>query len=179
MKLELFLPRTGKGSVEYLNQHVAIEHIMRRPAITIGPDQSLESAARLMAEHGIHALPVTVRDERLIGILSTTDIMDAVLHPRRPTAEQAIGEPAAAGELTREQFDDTLRSAMRAAHTSGERGRLAQALLQLHGQIKPLDHVLECAKRYVHAGQDTRLHAALVAAIQQAARRAGPEDLSI
>ena len=46
-----------------------IERIMTTPAWTIGPESTLEEAARLMARERLHHLPV-VEAGRLVGIIS-------------------------------------------------------------------------------------------------------------
>jgi CBS domain-containing protein len=166
MKLEMFLPKAG-SSTDYLNQRIAIERIMRRPAITIGADQSLESAARLMAEHGFHALPVTDRDDHLVGIVTTTDVMDAVLHPGHGVPPLSA-EPEHWRDLTDEQLQTALRLAARVSSASNDAGRLARALLHVQDRIGSLENVLGCAKRYLNAGQDSRLHTELLAAIEKA-----------
>ena len=42
--------------------------------VTIDPQQSLEEAARLMAEHQLRRLPVCEEDGRLVGILAQADL---------------------------------------------------------------------------------------------------------
>ena len=58
---------------------IKIESIMtRNPRIT-QPDSSISKAARVMLENRIAALPV-VEDERLIGILSSSDLMRFIIY---------------------------------------------------------------------------------------------------
>lgn len=100
MKLDAFLPRQGHSAVDYLSRHLRVPQLMHSPAITIGPDQSVETAAALMASHGIHALPVVDFDGTLVGIVTTTDIMYAALHgpgeaPPAPAARVAALEEVA------------------------------------------------------------------------------------
>jgi CBS domain-containing protein len=49
--------------------------VMTREVISVGPDESLEWAAHLMAEHRIKRLPVMDRAGQLIGILSRVDVL--------------------------------------------------------------------------------------------------------
>ena len=42
--------------------------------VTIDPQQTLEEAARLMAEHQLRRLPVCEEDGRLVGILAQADL---------------------------------------------------------------------------------------------------------
>jgi CBS-domain-containing membrane protein len=38
--------------------------------ISVGEDASVQDAAKLMAEHGISAVPVVDRDSRVVGVVS-------------------------------------------------------------------------------------------------------------
>jgi CBS domain-containing protein len=53
---------------------VEIERVMSSPPVVIGPDDSVEEAALLMAERRIGCLPV-VDGERLLGMVTETDIL--------------------------------------------------------------------------------------------------------
>ena len=45
--------------------------------MTVDPDQTLEEAARLMAEHQVRRLPVVEEDGRLVGVLAQADVAQA------------------------------------------------------------------------------------------------------
>jgi CBS domain-containing protein len=49
--------------------------LMTSPAVTIGPDDTVERAAKLMYDHKVKRLPVVDQAGRLAGIISRTDIM--------------------------------------------------------------------------------------------------------
>ncbi len=53
--------------------------LMTAPAITIGPDAVLGTAARLMSLHRIKRLPVVDADGKLTGIVSRADLLRAFL----------------------------------------------------------------------------------------------------
>lgn len=53
---------------------VDIARVMSHPAVTVAPDESIERAALTLADCKIGCLPV-VEDERLIGIVTETDIL--------------------------------------------------------------------------------------------------------
>jgi len=50
--------------------------IMTAPLITIDPNADLTEAAKLMADNNINRLPV-MEDDKLVGLLSSTDIVKA------------------------------------------------------------------------------------------------------
>jgi acetoin utilization protein AcuB len=88
MKLELFLPKGAASPIEYLNRTMRVEALIRRPVIVVSAHQSVEDAARLMAKHGIHGLPVVDHGGHLLGIITTTDIIHAAI------SANASGGPA-------------------------------------------------------------------------------------
>jgi len=51
-----------------------VQNIMRRGVVSISPDTLASDAAATMANHKLGALPV-VKDNKLVGILSSTDIL--------------------------------------------------------------------------------------------------------
>jgi CBS domain-containing protein len=54
-----------------------VHELMTEVVETIGPDATLAAAARAMLHHQVHRLPVVNERQRLVGIISTTDIMAA------------------------------------------------------------------------------------------------------
>ena len=54
---------------------VTAADLMTSPAVTIGPDDTVEHAARLMYDHKIKRLPVVDGHDRLVGIISRTDVL--------------------------------------------------------------------------------------------------------
>jgi CBS domain-containing protein len=51
-----------------------VGEIASKDVVTVDPQQSLEEAARLMAERRVRRLPVVEEDGRLVGILAQADI---------------------------------------------------------------------------------------------------------
>lgn len=58
--------------------HVRVEDIINPQVITAPPDMPLPEAAKLMQERKIGCLPV-VKDGKLIGIVTTSDVLDALV----------------------------------------------------------------------------------------------------
>jgi CBS domain-containing protein len=54
-----------------------VGEIASKDLVTIDPQQSLDEAARLMAEHQLRRLPVCEEDGRLVGILAQADVAQA------------------------------------------------------------------------------------------------------
>jgi acetoin utilization protein AcuB len=62
----------------YVLQRLTVANIMTKKVITASPDMTIERAARIIHDNRIGALPV-VRSDKLIGIITTTDLMELML----------------------------------------------------------------------------------------------------
>lgn len=58
-----------------------IEAVMSSPAHVIAPDEPIEAAARLLLSRRISSLPVVDADGALMGIITSTDCLLALLTP--------------------------------------------------------------------------------------------------
>ena len=56
---------------------VTVQELMTKPVVTIAPDATIRQAANMMRGRTIGCLPVT-RGDRLVGIVTTSDLLDAV-----------------------------------------------------------------------------------------------------
>ena len=65
------------------------EGLMTTPVITIGSDQSLAAAARLMRKHRVHQLPV-VSGGKLVGMLSRGDLLQTFLRADEDIREDVL-----------------------------------------------------------------------------------------
>jgi acetoin utilization protein AcuB len=64
---------------------IPVDDVMTMNVISLGPDDRVEDAARLMRRERIGALPVLARG-RVIGIITRSDILDAFLDVAEPAA---------------------------------------------------------------------------------------------
>ena len=60
---------------------VTAAELMTTPAVTIGPDDSLADAARLMHDRHVKRLPVVDQAGRLVGIVSRVDLLSVFDRP--------------------------------------------------------------------------------------------------
>ncbi|MDO9106331.1 MAG: CBS domain-containing protein [Methylovulum sp.] len=63
----------GAAALHVIPQKV--QHIMHRQVLTVNPDSYASEAAAIMANNKVGALPVVDKDNKLVGILSSTDIL--------------------------------------------------------------------------------------------------------
>jgi CBS domain-containing protein len=64
--------------------------LMTKPPVTIGPDEPVTHAARLMFDQGVKRLPVISDDGTLIGIVSRADVLSVYNRPDADLQRQVI-----------------------------------------------------------------------------------------
>jgi len=75
--LGIVTDRDVRTHLKYLESTTARQAMATAP-LTVTPDTSIWDAARILRERKIGALPV-IRDDRLAGIISTSDLLEALL----------------------------------------------------------------------------------------------------
>lgn len=58
-----------------------VTEIMSQPVITVTPETGIKTAAALLVDHGISALPVVDSTGRLVGIVSEADLISIEVRP--------------------------------------------------------------------------------------------------
>lgn len=71
---------------------VTAADLMTRPAVTIGPDEPVAHAARLMYSLRLKRLPVTSGDGRLIGIVTRADVLSVYSRPDAEIQREIISD---------------------------------------------------------------------------------------
>jgi CBS domain-containing protein len=66
-----------RGVAGGLDAATSVRELASKDVVTIDPQQSLDEAARLMAQHQIRRLPVVEEDGRLVGMLAQADVAAA------------------------------------------------------------------------------------------------------
>jgi len=183
-KVEHFAPRGALDRAAFLDGKFRIEQIMQAPVTSRSPSSSVAELAELIIASGNHAITIVDGDERVLGIVTTTDIMQTLLHgpPRRgstpPARPQGQGLPQdeASAERTYrrkptpEQFTTALQTAESLYVEAHDPHSVAKALLYLDERRAYLEKVLVQADRYLTAGQDEHNHALLLKAVLAAKR---------
>ena len=67
-------------SVIASHAHTTIEEVMSKDVVTIGPDETVSSAAELLVKHDVSRLPV-VDGDRIVGIVDRHDILTGLRKP--------------------------------------------------------------------------------------------------
>lgn len=155
-----------------------IDQVMQR-TMTIGPDDSLDEAASLMAAHGMQALPVTDTQQRLLGMITTTAILRAACRPQQPPGQREPTAPVARtpGEaLTPAAMSRALALAAALTEGTDDQSEIARALVHACSELSRLEALRAWADRYVHVRQDEPLHGALLQAVEQTISERGPRQ---
>jgi len=87
VRLNMPSPATSLSvwEVNHLLARLTVDKVMTRAVITIDPDRDAREAAWIMVDHKIGALPV-LEGERLLGIITETDLLRAFVESTRPAA---------------------------------------------------------------------------------------------
>jgi CBS domain-containing protein len=86
-------------------KNLPLTRIMTRPLVTVAPDATLDAATSLMEQRKVHHL-VVVEGDRMVGILSSADLLKLVLV--RPANLEH--EPAAAGHALHFRVRDIMEA---------------------------------------------------------------------
>jgi CBS domain-containing protein len=83
-----------RGVAEGLDPSVArVGDVASRTPVAVAPDQDLDEAMELMAEHRVRRLPV-VDDGRLVGVVSQADVALEAKETKTGEVVQQISEPS-------------------------------------------------------------------------------------
>ncbi len=79
IRLNLPSPATSLSvwEINYLVGRLTVGEVMSRTVLTVDPDRDVRSAARILIDHKIGALPV-LDGARLVGIVTDTDLLRAL-----------------------------------------------------------------------------------------------------
>lgn len=67
------------ANTAYLDSQFSIDKIMSRDPVTVKPEEPIRSAAKMLSTGARHSLPVVDADAKLVGIVTTTDLVNYLL----------------------------------------------------------------------------------------------------
>ena len=90
IRLNMASPATSLSvwELNHLLARLTADQVMTRTVIAIDPERDAREAARIMIDHKIGALPV-LDGERLLGIITETDLLRAFVESPEPAAAHA------------------------------------------------------------------------------------------
>jgi CBS-domain-containing membrane protein len=102
--LEGAMPGVFSGMLHHREQAkaggVTAADLMTTPAVTIGPDEPVTRAARLMYSRRVKRLPVTDADGRLVGIVARSDVLSVFGRPDEDIRREILQDVILNGSLT-------------------------------------------------------------------------------
>ena len=183
MKLEYFVPKATVDRAKFLDERLTIEQLTQTTVLSLRPHIGIGEAAQRMIEAGVHAVPIVDDADRVIGIVTTSDVIQSLLHgpPRKGNAEapKAAAAPTSAGDPEQVHYHQKptpveKATAMHTANVLHVEARdprfLGKAMLYLEQRTAYLEKVMDLADRFLLTGQDVHVHALLLKAIHAAKR---------
>ncbi|CAL9772637.1 unnamed protein product [Musa acuminata subsp. burmannicoides] len=70
--------RSDGSRASSLGSKTSVGEVMSSPAITLSPEKTVTDAAALMLKMKIHRIPILNEERRVIGIVTRTDILEAL-----------------------------------------------------------------------------------------------------
>lgn len=67
------------AAMHFGEAHVEVSEVMHSPVVTVAPGQALADAARIMIDNRIGGLPVLDDGGQIVGILTETDLLRALV----------------------------------------------------------------------------------------------------
>jgi len=89
--------------ISYLLSKVIVKDVMEKSVVTVGENECVEEAARVMADNGIGCLPV-MRGKLLVGIITDTDLFRVFVNAfgaRHPGVRITCNIPEKPGQVAR------------------------------------------------------------------------------
>jgi CBS domain-containing protein len=173
--LKIYMLDNGSGSPS----DFTVGHIMTTDPVVLEAQANLRDAATILSGGGFHALPVVEPDGTLVGIVTSSDLIDHLLH-QIPTGDGSI-ESGPAEDVAQDPDESSIREVLSEAGQSVDRGdgnsELARVLLYMQKRNRLLQDVCKAAELYVRSGHGEHEHAVLVKRLSDLQDRAKRTDL--
>ena len=152
---------------------ISVSQIMVPDPVTLDVFADLIDVAKALSDGSFHALPVVETDNVLVGIVTSSDLVNHLLMqiPQGDSSQQESKHEAQAGTVSDAELAAALRLA-RASVDSGQPSELAEVLLYLREQNRLLRDASKAAELYMRSGHGEHEHAVLVKALAEVQRKA-------
>ncbi len=153
---------------------IKVSQIMEAEPVTLDVFADLVDVAAKLSEGGFHALPVVEADNALVGIVTSSDVINHVLM-QVPKGDGSLRESDQA-ETGSRATDADLTSTMRAAKEAVQSGKddpQAAALVHLTDQNRLLKEVSKAAELYMRSGHGEHEHSVLIKSLADVQRFGG------
>lgn len=122
--------------------------LMTHPAVTIGPDELVKTAARLMHSLRLQRLPVVDRDGRLVGIISRSDVLSVFSRSDEEIRREVTQDVIADGFFTDpDRFTVTVHNGIVTLEGAPGSAVLGTSIV---GQVEQLEGVVAVRDRFTY-----------------------------
>jgi CBS domain-containing protein len=142
-------PESERTSLE----HRRVGEIMQRSVRALSRDATLLDATRALSAGGFHALPIVASDGRVIGIVTSTDIVQALRDDLQRAADGVAPATEAAAAAPAQELDEP--------------------------QLKALRDVYRAVRKYLRSGRAELEHTRLVQATNRAREALDAADIDL
>lgn len=146
----------------------SVRAVMVSDPVTLDSRASLREAARELSNGGFHALPVTDTDGALVGIVTSSDLIEHLLR-NIPSGDGSLQQDIPDSPSMRSGpaalCEDEVRRAVTEARGVLDRGDdslSARAMIELSSRLQKMQAVCQAAELYIRTGNAEREHSVLV-----------------
>ncbi|MBT8079298.1 MAG: CBS domain-containing protein [Gammaproteobacteria bacterium] len=150
-------------NAEVLNS-IRVRQVMQVSPHVLAVDENLRRAADKLSSGGFHALPVIEPDRTLVGIVTSSDLIEHLLR-QIPTGDGSIRSRASMNADVQSADSDVsaaIKEIEQASARGDDLGQLENALLTVYERNRRLDAVFQAAERYVRSGHADHEHSVLL-----------------
>jgi len=149
-----------KGGYASDTSSTKIKQIMERDPVVLDSMANLRVAAVKLSTGGFHALPVIDPDRTLVGIVTSSDLIDHLLH-QIPRNDGSIHPHEAAHTVTAQPSEKDISTVLEIAERERE-SKLGQVLLYYQERNKLLQKACRAAEIFLRSGEGEHEHSVLV-----------------
>ncbi|HUY48732.1 MAG TPA: CBS domain-containing protein [Streptosporangiaceae bacterium] len=147
-----YLIATGRRGERAKAAGVTAAELMSKPALTIGPGESVAAAARRMHDRRVKRLPVVDDAGRLVGIVSRVDVLSVFGRPDNEIRDEVVKKIIVVDfTLDPDVFDVTVRSGIVTITGQVENPAVT---LQLIDALQHVEGVVDVRNRISHPPAD-------------------------
>ena len=172
--LKLFLLDANSADVA----RTPVRAIMAVDPVTLDSSASLRHAANKLSVGTFHALPVIEPDKTLVGIVTSSDLIEHLLR-QIPTGDGTLQEralPASSTSVSDADFTATMTLAEEAVR-QGKDNAAARTLVHLDERNRLMKAVCKAAELYIRSGLAEHEHSVLVKKLAELRGAADPVAL--
>ncbi|MFD0373776.1 CBS domain-containing protein, partial [Streptomyces sp. NPDC127112] len=110
-------------------KHIKVGDLMTGDVVSVTPDTPFKEVAKLLTQYDISGLPVLDEEDRVVGVVSQTDLLARTARAPEPSgeADTPAGPPTAGGAMSAPAItiraEDTAADAARGQDPPGHKGR--------------------------------------------------------